>query len=105
MHAVSPLGRPFEALLNTWLSSCSIGGIDDQVPFPVRLALNQLLDLADETELRAHTIGWMNDSLPLGNPSHQKARSLLQIATELRRTAERLFMEVGLEPIASPSLR
>lgn len=109
---------PLEPLLSNWLTSGSIGettngsgstATEVQIPFPIRLTLNQLLDLAEETELRAVTLRWMGSPLmskPLRliNPSPQKAQSLLQIAAELRQTAERLLREVWLDSSES-SLR
>jgi hypothetical protein len=101
---------PLEPLLSNWLTSGSVGGTmngsssmtsEVQIPFPIRLTLNQLLDLADETELRAVTLRWMGGSR---TPASQKAHSLLQIAAELRQTAERLLSEVWIDSSQS-SLR
>jgi hypothetical protein len=108
----NPQGRglPLEPLLSNWLSSGSVGetitgsnsmASEEQIPFPIRLTLNQLLELAEETELRAVTLRWMGSSR---TPSSQKAQSLLQIAAELRHTAERLLSEVWLDSSQS-SLR
>ena len=97
-----------KTLLSNWLASGTVGGtinssssIASQIPFPIRLTLNQLLELADETELRAVTLRWMGTS---GTPSPHKAQSLLQIAAELRQTAERLLSEIWLDSSQS-SLR
>jgi hypothetical protein len=94
-----PLGLP----RSNWLMADSVGQAMDgsnsvvsrvPIPFPIRMTVNQLLDLADETELRAVTLRWMNGSRA---HSPQKAWRLLQIAAELRQTADRLLSEVELD--------
>jgi hypothetical protein len=65
------------------------------IPSEARVTLDRLMGLADETELRASTLAWMSGTVLSRNPSPQKARSLLQIAAELRREAEQLATELA----------
>jgi hypothetical protein len=96
-------------LLSNWLASGTVGGARNssssivsqiEIPFPIKLTLNQLLDLADETELRAVTLRWMGTSRTLSPP---KPQSLLQIAADLRQPPERLLREVWVDSIGSSS--
>ena len=96
--------RPLEAFLADWLASGPAAetrrsgdrSMDRQIPLPIQVTLDQLLELADETELRALTLAWMTHSFQVGQPSPRKQQTLLQITAELRRMAERLRTEVWL---------
>jgi hypothetical protein len=99
--------RPLEAFLTDWLTTRSPAAtmhssgrrsMEPQIPRPIRLTLDQLLDLADETELRALTLEWMTRSFQVGDPSPPKEETLLQITAELRGKAERLRTEDWREP-------
>lgn len=99
-------GRPLlDAFLGSWLAERDNGStgsdlatVGVMVPFSIRLTLNHLYDLADETALRAHTLATMSSTLGLGNASPRKVRSLHRTAVELRHTAERLLREFWVAP-------
>ena len=107
IEAYPPGERPLEAFLTDWLSTRSpmatqqTSGrrvLEHQLPLPIRLTLDQLVDLADETELRALTLEWMTRSFEVGVPSPGREETLLQITAQLRRMAERLRTEDWREP-------
>jgi hypothetical protein len=107
VDAYSAGERPLEAFLTDWLTTRSPAAtmpssdrrsMEQQIPLPIRLTLDQLLDLADETELRALTLEWMTRSFQVGDPSPRKEVTLLQITAELRGMAERLRTEDWREP-------
>ena len=96
-----PGERPLEGFLTDWLVTRSAAGkqesarrpAEHRIPLPIRLTSDQLLDLADETELRALTLEWMTRSFQVAVQSPQTEEALLQITTQLRRMAERLRSE------------
>ncbi len=107
MEAHPPGERPLEAFLTDWLTTRPPIGtqqtserrvLEHEIPLPIRLTLDQLLDLADETELRALTLEWMTRSFEVGVPSPHREETLLQITAQLRRMAERLRTEDWREP-------
>jgi hypothetical protein len=99
--------RSLEAFLTNWLTTRSATGtlqtsdrrvLEHQIPLPIRLTLDQLLNLADETELRALTLEWMTRSFQVGDQSPRKEQTLLQITAQLRRMAAQLRTEDWREP-------
>ena len=72
--------------------------LEVQIPPHLRLTLNHMLELADETERRAQTLAWMSESLEAGGPSGWKVGSLRSTADDLRETAKRLLREMWLKP-------
>jgi len=66
---------------------------EHEIPLPIRLTSDQLLDLADETELRALTLEWMTRSVRVGIQSPHTEEALLQITAQLRQMAARLRSE------------
>ncbi len=100
--------QPPRALLPNRLASRRIGPASAaharppevlvQIPPHLRLTLNHMLELADETERRAQTLTWMGESLEGGGPSAWKVGSLQRTADDLRETAKRLLRVMWLEP-------
>ena len=72
--------------------------VEIQIPPPIRQTVEQLMDLADETELRALTLEWMTRSFRIGDTDHHKEQTLLQITDRLRHMAERLRAEDRPKP-------
>jgi hypothetical protein len=66
---------------------------EHEIPLPIRLTADQLLNLADETELRALTVEWMSRSFRVEVQSLHTEETLLQITAQLRRMAARLRSE------------
>lgn len=68
------------------------------VPFSIRLTIDQVLDLADDADLRAQILQWSAQEMPQGSDVGQRVLSLRQVAIELRKVAGHLddcWAEVG----------
>ena len=93
--------RPLERFLTDWFTTRSAAGVkksgrrvaEHKIPLPIRLTSDQLMDLADETELRALTLEWMTRSIRVGVQSLHTEEALLRITAELRQMAARLRSE------------
>jgi hypothetical protein len=68
------------------------------IPFSIRLTIDQVLDLADDADLRAQILQWAAQEMPQGSDVGHRVLSLRQVAIELRKVAAHLddcWAEVG----------
>lgn len=71
---------------------------DDPIPFCIRLTIDQVLDLADEADLRAQILHWSAQETSDGAGTSDRVHSLRDVAIELRGVASHLkgcWSEVG----------
>lgn len=96
--------RPLEAILRQRFPAGSLGNplsVPSRIPLPIRATINSVLEIADEADLRAQMIAWMDGHTSDDAQGPAKAGSLHEIAEELRRTAARLLTEVWVEQTRS----